>query len=344
MHALVLQDFWKLAVEERPVPVPADGEVLIQISATGICGSDIHGYTGENGRRKPGQIMGHETVGRVVACGSTVTTHHVGDLVTVNPVIWCGECNACRSGREQACPNKRHIGVHAHVQSAFAEFMVAPALQTIALPSSIPEEYGALAEPFAVGLHAVRRGGCTPDDSVLVVGGGPIGQSCVLAAKRQGVTRIVVTEPNVRRHALLQKLGISVVDPTDGDTAPRVAEALGGPATLVLDAVGSTASLADSLACSEPCARVVLIGMAAPEVTLPAFGISVEERVLFGSFCYTAADFIEAAEWVGSAPSDLAHLIEGRVTLDEAPAAFDALARQETAASKVLVYPNGIPA
>jgi threonine dehydrogenase-like Zn-dependent dehydrogenase len=344
MQALVLQDFWKLAVEERPDPIPGAGEVLIRITATGICGSDIHGYTGENGRRKPGQVMGHETVGRVVACGNGVTTHGVGDVVTVNPVIWCGKCAACRSGREQTCPNKRQIGVHAHVQSAFAELMVAPALQAVILPSSMPEEYGALAEPLAVGLHAVRRGACTPDDSVLVVGGGPIGQACLLAAKRQGVTRIVVTEPDMRRHALLEKLGVAVVDPSEGDTLTLVADALGGPATLVLDAVGSTASLADSLACSQPCARVVLVGMAMPEVKLPAFAVSVAERNLIGSFCYTAAEFIEAAEWVGAAPSDLAHLIEDRVALNGAAAAFEALAKQETGASKVLVYPNGLPA
>jgi threonine dehydrogenase-like Zn-dependent dehydrogenase len=341
MRALVFRGAWDIGVETRPDPRPGPDDVLIRITATGICGSDIHGFTGENGRRHPGQIMGHETVGRVVSGSDAFPA---GTLVTVNPVIACGTCPACRAGAEQSCPHRRVIGVTKEIESAFADLLVVPARNVVALPESMPEEYGALVEPLAVGYHAALRGGCTADDRVLVIGGGPIGQACVLAARRLGVQRVVVSEPNRLRRELVAALGASAADPTAGDVARSVEDALGGPATLVLDAVGSSRSLADAAACSSFGARIVLVGMNAPRIELSAYTISTEERSLVGSFCYSARHFRETAEWVGGAPDELRHLVDDHVGLDAAAGAFTALAKGESQASKVLVYPGGVPA
>src|SRR5512133_2896386 len=111
MRALVLRDFYDIAVEERPDPVPGSSEVVVEVIATGICGSDFHGYSGENGRRHPGQVMGHETVGRIGELGSGVTGLAPGQLVTVNPVMGCNECAACASGQPQWCSRKVVLGV-----------------------------------------------------------------------------------------------------------------------------------------------------------------------------------------------------------------------------------------
>src|ERR1700710_2045653 len=130
MRALVLQDWWKLGVEDRPEPVAAPGEILVRPVATGICGSDIHGYTGENGRRSFGQVMGHETVGTGEAVGGGAdveTAPAVGAVVTINPVIGCGHCEMCRAGNAQACATKSVIGVTASYTSAFAELVSVPA-------------------------------------------------------------------------------------------------------------------------------------------------------------------------------------------------------------------------
>jgi threonine dehydrogenase-like Zn-dependent dehydrogenase len=357
VRALVFRGPWDLGVETREDPRPADGEVLIRVTATGICGSDIHGFTGENGRRHPGQVMGHETVGRVVdwtaggrqpaepaePAGRVNTALAPGALVTVNPVIACGACPACRAGTEQSCPSRRVIGVAPDIESAFADAMVVPARNVVPLPEDMPEEYGALVEPLAVGYHAADRGGCTERDAVLVVGGGPIGQACLLAARRLGAQRVVVSEPNPHRRDLVTALGAVAVDPTAGDTAEAVAAALGGPATLVLDAVGASASLADAMTCSAFGARVVLVGMNSPRIELAAYAVSTEERTLIGSFCYSARHFRETAEWVGGAPAELRHLVDGRVDLDGAVAAFAELAKGESQASKVLVFPGGTP-
>lgn len=319
MRALVFHGPGDLRVEQVPDPVPADGEVLIRVAATGICGSDLHGYTGENGRRHPGQVMGHETVGRVEGAGT---------LVTVNPVIGCGDCPQCAAGTEQLCARRRVIGVDPTYRSAFAELMAVPERNVVVLPADIPIEYGALVEPLAVGYHAARRGGVSPEDRVLVIGGGPIGQACALAARRLGAAEVVVSEPHPGRRALVSRLGFDAVHPSDVD----------GAATVVLDAVGSGASLGAALDKSTLGARVVLVGMNAPEVTLAAYAVSTYERTILGSFCYPSAEFRETAGWVATRPPGLEHLVDGRAGLGGAPDAFAALAAGSLDASKVLVF------
>ncbi|GIJ57435.1 zinc-dependent alcohol dehydrogenase [Virgisporangium aurantiacum] len=320
MRALVFRGPSDLVVADRPDPVPDAGEVLLRIVATGICGSDLHGYTGENGRRHPGQVMGHETVAR---------TADTGRLVTVNPVMGCGDCPACAAGTEQLCARRRVIGVDPSVSSAFAELMVAPAANVVPLPDDLPEEYGALVEPLAVGHHAALRGQVGAGDRVLVVGGGPIGQAAALAARRAGATAIAVSEPSASRRALVDRLGFAAVEP--GALADL------DPVTVVLDAVGSTASLRDGLAASTLGARIVLVGMNAPQVSLSAYEISTQERSIVGSFCYTSREFADTAAWVASRPPGLESLVDDQVPFDEAPRAFARLASGELDASKVLV-------
>jgi threonine dehydrogenase-like Zn-dependent dehydrogenase len=334
MRALVLREFGEMVVQERPEPECGAGEVVLAVAATGICGSDLHGFTGENGRRRPGQVMGHETAGRVVAVGAGVDLP-VGTLATINPVLSCGACAACAAGREQACPTKRVIGVDPAISSAFAEYVVAPAGNVVPLPAGMPVEHGALVEPLAVAYHAVRRGDATATDRVLVVGGGPIGQSVVLACRRVGVTGVVVSELDRARRGLCRALGAEVLDPAEEGLPDRVAAVLGGPATLAVDAVGNSATLANALACTEPGARVVLVGMHTPQVSFPAYDVSTAERSIIGSFCYSAEDFASTAAWAGTA--DLTTLVENQVALDAAPDAFRDLAGGGTAAGKVLV-------
>jgi threonine dehydrogenase-like Zn-dependent dehydrogenase len=346
MRALVWNGPWDLTVETRDDPAPGPGDVLIEVVATGICGSDIHGFTGENGRRRPGQVMGHEMVGRVVAVGDDARlcgSVRPGDIVTVNPLIACAACDACAAGAEQSCHNRRVIGVNPEIVSAFAETLVAPATNVIVLPPQMPLEYGALVEPLSVGYHAARRGGCSGDDAVAVIGGGPIGQACVLAARRLGAQRVVVTEPDPHRRALAGSLGAVGVDPGSDDADAAVAEALGGAATLVLDAVGSTSSFESAVRFTGFGSRVVLVGMNSPRIDLPAYAVSTEERTLIGSFCFSAADFRETAAWVGEAADVLGRLIDGRVDLAGAAEAFTQLASGTSGRSKVLVYPGGVP-
>jgi threonine dehydrogenase-like Zn-dependent dehydrogenase len=261
----------------------------------------------------------------------------------VNPVIGCGHCARCLAGQDQACPDRVVIGVAPTRVSAFAERLVAPARNVVALPAGTPPEHGALVEPLAVGLHAARRGGITSGQTVLVVGGGPVGQACALAAQREGADRVVVSEPNPERRRLVGALGALTVDPTAvADVPAAVGELLGGPASVVIDAVGVDASLEVAFASAALMAPVVLVGMGRPGLQLPAYEVSTKERSLIGSFCYTPAEFAETAAWAGTQGAKLALLVEGRVDLAAGAQAFEQLARGTTDASKILVFPNGL--
>jgi len=343
MRALVLRDFYDIALEERPDPVPGSGQAVVEVIATGICGSDFHGYSGENGRRHPGQIMGHETVGRVYELGPDAEALSVGQLVTVNPVMSCGECWACQSGQEQWCSRRVVLGVAPEIPAAFADRVAVPAANIVPLPEDMPEELGALVEPMAVGYHAVRRGQPRPEDRVLVIGGGPIGQACLLAARRLGVQALALSDVSPSRRDLCARLGAEVVDPSAGDLPAGVADRLGGPATLVVDAVGLSPTVADAMAASGLGSRIVLVGMGSPRLELSAYALSTEERALIGSFTYSAAEFADTAEWVGTVPDGIDALIDGRVGWEGASQSFDDLARGRSTASKILVFPHGPP-
>ena len=337
MRALVLAEFGRLVVEDRPDPRPAPGEVLLRVVATGICGSDIHGFTGANGRRVPGQVMGHESAGRVAALGAGVTALDVGQPATFNPVVVPDADVDRYAGREQRCPDKYVIGVRPDVVAAFAVYVVVPARNIVALPADVPIEHGALVEPMAVAVHAVRRVGAQAGASALVVGGGPIGQSIVLALAAAGVEKVVVSEPDPARRELVERLGARPIDPA-ADAVPEQVEALlGGRADLALDAAGVSGSLADALGSTGLGGAVCLVGMGSPRLELPAFAVSTEERTLVGSFAYSAGDFRDAARWISTGRAVAGDLISRQVGLDQAHDAFTGLAAQDGTPGKVLV-------
>jgi threonine dehydrogenase-like Zn-dependent dehydrogenase len=339
MKTLVLASFGRIVVEERPEPVPEADDVLIRIVATGICGSDIHGYTGENGRRVPGQIMGHETAGVVAALGPGVSRPdlRVGTPVTINPVVIPAADLERFAGREQHHPHKSVVGVDPAVSSAFAQLVSMPERNVVALPDDLPVVHGALVEPLAVAVHAVRRVGVRPNDSVLVVGGGPIGQSVVLALQMAGVKRFVVSEVEPARRALIERLGAPAIDPAAESIAASVAAVLGGPADVAIDAVGLGPTLADALSATRLGGSVCLVGMGAVRLPIDAFRVSTEERSIIGSFTYSGVDFRDAASWIAEVPQLAAALITREVPLDQADDAFRGLAAGDGTAGKVLI-------
>jgi len=340
MRALVLEAFGKMVVQERPDPIADDDEALIAIFATGICGSDLHGYTGDNGRRVPGQIMGHETVGRIAALGAATdgTGLAVGQLVTFNPVVPCGACEASQSGDWQHCADRTLIGVHAKPDAAFADYVTVPASNVVPLSDGIPAEYGALIEPLAVSFHAARRAQVKSGDNVLIIGGGPIGQSSILAAKRRGAAKVIVSEVDTARRALCEQLGAIAVDPMLSSVNVQVRALFGGLADVAIDAVGITHTLNEALASTHFGGIVCLVGMGLPQVELDAYSVSTAERSIVGSFTYSDGDFREAAQWVSDSPPELPYLISRMVSLADAPEAFARLAAHDGTPGKVLVH------
>lgn len=339
MRVLELKDFRQLVVADRDKPAAGPGEVLIDVVATGICGSDIHGYTGENGRRVPGQVMGHETVGRIASLGSGTDSFGftVGQPVTFNPLISCNKCEACGAGQQQHCPDRTVIGVNPAIVSAFAEQLAVPAENVVALSAGTPIVYGALIEPLAVAFHAVRRARIRAGQKVLVIGGGPIGQSVVLAALQEGAAQVLVSEMDPARRALCERLGATALDPAAGQLDGQVRTHFGRLADTTVDAVGIKATLAGALDATKFGGVVSLVGMGSPELAFAAYRVSTEEREIVGSFCYNNQDFRDAAAWVDQGSPVLAELISREVSMEDADAAFAGLAAADGTAGKVLV-------
>lgn len=336
MRTLVFNGPWEMAVVDRPEATPDDSEALVEIIATGICGSDVHGYSGETDRRVVGQVMGHETVGRVRGDRPGLPD---GSLVTINPLIGCGNCAACLDGETQVCAELRVVGVDPMLAGSFAETIVIPVRNVVRLSEGLPLFHGALIEPLAVGYHALMQAVPTAGDRILVLGGGPIGQAAAIAARRQGIENVLVSEPIAARRELLERLGFAVTTP-ESLAADRDAR-LGGPATVVIDAVGIRSTIADALAHSTMGARVVLVGLGATELMIEPYGISTAERRLIGSYCYSEKHFRETAEWVSEGQPELDLLIDRTVSLDEAAEAFRALAGHPES-NKTLVLSRSI--
>jgi threonine dehydrogenase-like Zn-dependent dehydrogenase len=337
MRALILENYGSMIVDEVADPIPLDGDILIDVVATGICGSDLHGYTGENGRRFPGQIMGHESVGRVSAMDSGLHGLAPGTIVTFNPLLVTDASRTLYAGREQHAPDRSVIGVEPQRPAAFAERIVVPATNVVQLPESIPIAWGALIEPLAVALNAAKRVAIADGDSALVIGGGPIGQSAILAALHLGASPVYVSEPDPARRALCESLGAIALDPEGGPIDEQILALGSALVDVTLDAVGLSATVGDALRATTFGGRICLVGMGSKRLELDAYRISTEERSIVGSFTYSFDVFTQAAAWVASGDALFGSLISEEVPLAEAPAAFARLSAGDNVAGKVLV-------
>jgi threonine dehydrogenase-like Zn-dependent dehydrogenase len=325
MKAIVWHGPQRMAIEERPEPGdPGEGELIVRPEAVGICGSEVEGYLGHMGNRTPPLVMGHEFAGVVVAAGDGAGAWE-GTRVAVNPLAGCGQCRLCRAGQENLCPRRTLIGVH-H-DGAFADLVTAPAANARALPDGVPARVGALVEPLANGVHAVRLGlAGGPVARAVVIGAGTIGLMTLQAALLSGIGHVTVLEPHAQRRGRALTLGAHAAfgDADEArETERSASEGLG--ADLVLDAVGAQATRATALTLLQPGGQAVYIGLAADDTTLGFHGIVRGQLGLRGAYAYTMADFEQALEWLVDGRASMGALDAVR-PLEDGPDAFARLA------------------
>src|SRR5512142_2221847 len=181
MKAVIYHGGTEVRLGDLPKPEPGPGEVLVRMAFAGVCGSDVTIYTGKHKRVKPPITFGHELSGEIAKVGERVEGLSSGDRVVIEPLVPCGHCYACRAGTYNVCRNLRHLGID--VPGMFAEYVLAAADKVYKLPQSVSLKAGALVEPTAVAVHAVRRAGVKLGDRVVVLGGGPIGLLCAQVAR-----------------------------------------------------------------------------------------------------------------------------------------------------------------
>jgi (R,R)-butanediol dehydrogenase/meso-butanediol dehydrogenase/diacetyl reductase len=342
MRAAVYHGAGDVRVETVPAPVPGPRDVVVDVVACGICGSDLHAY--EHGRfLREGQVMGHEISGEIAAVGADVRGLEAGDRVAVMPYVSCGHCAMCRRGTPHLCRSVTTDSIAYGRPGGFADAVLVPDAvlghNVHPLPAGMSFETAALAEPLAVVLHALRLGGLPPSATVAVTGLGPIGLLAVAALRHDGAARILASDLIAGRRTTAEALGATdVLDP-----ATTSLKAYARERDVVLDAVfevsGSAAAFEDAVSAVRPGGRLVALAIYAGEVRLNPSRLVQLELGLQGSFAATPRDFAEALALLAGAllPSDA--VVSHRFGLADAPAAFAAQA-DRVSSTKVMIMPK----
>ncbi len=336
-QAAVLYAPHDIRIEERPVPRPGPGEVLIEITAVGVCGSDVHYY--EHGRigsyvvRQP-LILGHESAGVIMAVGEGVSKSRIGERVAIEPGIPDGTCQQCRTGHYNLCPNVRFFGTPP-IDGAFTNYVTVPGSFAYTLPASMSDEEGALIEPLSVGVWACRKAQLQGADHILVTGAGPVGLLVMKVALALGATAITMTDVSPQRLEMAGKLGATR---TVNVAQQSLAEA-GVEADVLLECSGNQKALMDGIRCLRPAGKAIAIGMnPGEEVSIPMSFLQNREITLTGTFRY-ANTYADAIELVATGHIDLKPIITGHYTLVETEQALQAT-RNDPANIKSVVVPK----
>ncbi len=317
-----------------PVP-PAAGQVQIQVSHCGICGTDLHIFHGKMDRRvRMPQVMGHEMSGTIAAVGEDAGNFAIGDRVTVRPLDDCGECPACLAGHRHICQNMKFIGIDS--PGAFQGLWTVPARTLHRLPDSLSFEQGALIEPLAVACHDVRLGEVAPGEYVVVQGGGPIGILVALVAQNAG-GRVLLSEINSYRLALAKELGLDVVNPREIDLTQLVTEQTGGAGADVVFEVTGTAEGAGAITkLPRTRGRIVVVAIFSEPPKVDLFRFFWRELRMLGARVYERVDFENAIALAAAGVLPLDRLITTTLPLDRLECGFRTMERGG-AVMKVLV-------
>jgi (R,R)-butanediol dehydrogenase/meso-butanediol dehydrogenase/diacetyl reductase len=334
MRAGVFRGIRQVPIEDVPDPRPGPRDVVLDVKACGICGSDLHTYVAAQ-LAAVGQVMGHEFSGEVAEIGGEVEGIVVGDRVTGPPIQPCGECAACRAGRRHLCETWTTRSIAYGLPGAFAERVRIPDAtlgdNVFKLPDPMTFEDGALVEPLAVGVHAVGRADTGPGDVALVLGLGTIGLQVAQVLLARGLTDVIGADLSALRRSVAEELGVRAVS---GD---ELAAAAGGrPIDVVFEATGAPALVQGAMELVRPAGTVVLIALyEEPAQIVPTLAVQ-KELTVRGSAIFTPGEFEEAVELLAAGKVRGRPLITHRLALEDLGEAFEAQLDKD-AAIKVMI-------
>jgi len=344
VKALLLSEYKKLELTDIPVPEIGPEDILVQVMACGICGSDIHGWDGSSGRRVPPLVMGHEAAGVVAAIGKDVVGYTEGDRITFDSTVWCGKCRYCLSGRPNLCDNRMVLGVSCgdyRRYGCFAEYVNVPARICCKLPDALSFEHAALIEAVSVAVHAANRTPVSLGDTAVVVGSGMIGLLVIQAIKQKGCSQVIATDLNAQRLEVAKSLGADVtINVGEEDAAARVKELTNGRgADVALEVVGATATIKSAIDCTRKGGSVTIVGNLAPTIELPLQAVVTRELNIFGS-CASAGEYPACVDLLATGMIKVESLITGRAPLEQGHEWFSRLYAGEPNAMKVVLCPS----
>ena len=330
MKALVYTGVETLNYQDMPDPVPANSEHLIRVDSVGICGSDMHAFLGHDERRPAPLILGHEAAGVIIGGPRD------GERVTINPLVTCGTCDACVSGRDNLCAGRQIISMMPR-QGAFAQYVSMPAQNLVTVPNGVDFDKAALAEPIACGWHTVRLGlerihRAPQDLRALVLGGGAIGLGAALSLRAQGVRDVTIVEPNDLRASYLR-------DHCDQRVITGEEQPVANTYDFVVDGVGYAATRETASACVRAGGMIGHIGLGQSTGGLDVRRITLQEITFFGTYTYTAEDFRQTAQAIFEGRLGPLDWIQARALAD-GQQAFDDIRAGTVASPKIILKPN----
>lgn len=346
MKALLLSEPNKLQVTDVPTPTVGTDELLIEVGACGICGSDVHGYDGSTGRRVPPIVMGHEAAGTVVEVGSAVRAYSPGDRVTFDSTVFCGICDYCLAGEGNLCNDREVIGVSCSEfrrAGAFAELITIPERVAYHLPDGLSFAEAAMLEAVSVALHGVAVSEMSGEETVLVIGAGMIGLLLLQAARVRGfgAARVFVSDVDATRLKLAFALGAEETFLASGAalTDEILKRTDGRGVDLVLEAVGRDETIATGIDCVRKGGTVTLVGNISPQVNLPLQKVVSRQIRLQGS-CASAGEYPDAMKLMATGQIKVAPLITAVAPLADGPSWFERLHSHEPNLMKIVLDPR----
>jgi L-iditol 2-dehydrogenase len=336
-RAAIMYGTHDIRLEDVPVPEPGPKEVLVEIEAVGVCGSDVHYY--EEGRigsfvvREP-LILGHESMGIIVALGEDATKHELGERVALEPGVPDMTCRECRAGRYNLCPNVRFFATPP-INGAFANYVAIHEDFAFTLPDNLSDNAGALMEPLSVGIWACRKAQVEAGDHVLVTGAGPIGLLAMQVALAQGATEVTITDVAPERLAMARKTGatrtINVSEEPLSDAGVEV--------DALIECSGNPRALGDGIRCIRPAGIAVVVGMGSgEESSIPLAFIQNREITLTGTFRY-ANTYPAAIELATTGKVDLDAIVTSYYGLNDTEEALQ-VSRKDPGNVKPMVIPG----
>ncbi len=290
MKTLICNKPFNMSYEDRPKPIPGADEAVLKIRTIGICGTDIHAYTGKQPFFNYSRVLGHEICGVVeepgVSCGSVKP----GDRVVVMPVTYCGECVACKAGKTNCCESASLYGVHQ--DGGFSEYLAVKERNLLKVPESLSDVAAACIEPFTISAHAVRRGNVNGGDAVLVVGAGPIGIGVAAIAKAKGARVVVADVRQSRLDHIKTSLGVETVDASQDDYEGHLKVAFGGQLPgVVFDVTGSKPAMSNAVNIMAAGGTLVFVGLYIGDLQIDDPTFHRKETTLLSSRNSTIEDF-----------------------------------------------------
>ncbi len=344
MKALILQEYNQFDFTDSEKPTIGDDEVLVQVRACGICGSDVHGMDGSSGRRIPPIIMGHEASGIVAEVGKNVSGWLVGDRVTFDSTVYCGECFHCRRGEINLCDNRRVLGVSCgeyRQHGAYAEYVAVPSRILYRLPDNLPFEKAAMVEPVSIAVHAVNITPISLNDTAVVVGAGMIGTLVIQALKIAGCGQIIAVDLEDGKLEKAKELGATAgINAKNDNPVEKVCDLTNGRgAEVSFEVVGNTAAVQTSIECLRKGGSATLVGNLSPTVELPLQSVVTREIQVRGS-CASRGEYPQCLQLIADGKIKVDEMISAVAPLQEGSSWFKRLYDHEPGLMKVILKPT----